>query len=423
MLENEKKKDVLGSNDGSELSVRTPMKKTTCTRETWYRSVLYRARKIKRVQSIGVFEDFRLDPESSLLWFHAKPRLKPHLKVTKIYSRTETWTWVWKVTDPSGTLPSVVVKLFLIKPSAAQEESEGKSKNYQAEVRFLRLFSYMARNLVSPHVVLPVGHTVFAAEEVRKSLVPTENVPDGDYAIIVSEMAEASFFDLIVQGKVSRYGLKALVFQVVFTLAAIQTVFPSFRHNDLHLSNVLVQTVKCPDKTSDLRFDRYQIRPTAKQAFINLNKCGYRALLWDMHFSSISEDDAARFDLQNDFTVPEKWVRSRHSKNQYVDVHKFFDSLEYALQQGQNKKHKYTEVLEIIDSVVPENLKCRARNRTQDEKRKMKLWKHHVVKPMELLQHKYFDELYRLPSTIATANQQWRCMQSYGANSETEITT
>ena len=36
------------------------------------------------------------------------------------------------------------------------------------------------------------------------------------------------------------YILTSLIFQVVYTLAGVHSKLPSFRHNDLHCSNVLI---------------------------------------------------------------------------------------------------------------------------------------------------------------------------------------
>ena len=170
----------------------------------------------------------------------------------------------------------------------------------------------------------------------------------------------------------------------------IQDVFSSFRHNDLHLSNVLTQEFSAPPEGVDL-YEWTDI----DRVYIDLKRAPRRALLWDMHFSSVSKEDAAIFNLQDDYIVPADWVHTRHCKNNYYDMHKFFDSLEYVL-SFKNKTEFITERA-LIDTIVPTHLKCLSTNRTKDEKKQMRLWEQCIIQPIEILRLPYFKELYQIP--------------------------
>lgn len=48
----------------------------------------------------------------------------------------------------------------------------------------------------------------------------------------------------LVKGKYDEVSLRAMVFQIVYTLAALQKLMPGFRHNDLSTNNVLVKRLR-----------------------------------------------------------------------------------------------------------------------------------------------------------------------------------
>ena len=353
-----------------------------------YKSVTSRILQMKAMQH-HIFENMKFEVDSSLLRFDCLPRLQPTITMKEIYYRDTTSTWVWILYDKKSK-QSCVLKIFKI-PDFSKDEKDKLGMHYQLEVRFLRLFSYMARNHVSPHVVLPIGHTIFHSKDVQDIVGQKYKVVDNNYMVLLSECATSSLYSDILNDTLSPYHLKVLIFQVVYTIMCIQDVFPSFRHNDLHLSNVLTQEFK---QLQHGATDLYEWTDTDR-AFIDLKRAPRRALLWDMHFSSVSKEDASKFNLQNDFIVPTEWVHTRHCNNNYYDMHKFFDSLDYVL--SLKKKEQFSEERTLIDTVVPTHLRCLSTNRTKDEKKQMRLWEQCIIRPIEILQLPYFKELYQTP--------------------------
>jgi hypothetical protein len=359
-----------------------------------YKSVSHRILAMRSLRE-AVFCNTVFDHASTLLRFECEPVLQDHVEITQMYHRETTHTWVWRLKDKTGHLPDCVLKVFLIKPpkpDPGSKDAEGNAESHELEVRFLRMFSYMARCGVSPHVVFPVGHTVFTAEHVRRFVQrhKKQTVPDGNYMVLLSECATSSVYADIVEDKLTAYNLKVVLFQVVYTLMVIQQAFPSFRHNDLHLSNVLTQEFDVHG------VDRYTL-VDSDCVHVDLARAPRRALLWDMYFSSISMQDAQKYNLQTDHVVPSAWVETRHCNNNYYDMHKFFDSLEYALNFRDKHKQKYRAERELINAIVPERLKCLTKNRTRVEKRQMKLWDQCVIRPLEVLQLPYFQDLRAQP--------------------------
>ena len=196
-----------------------------------YKSVTSRILQMKAMQH-HIFENMKFEVDSSLLRFDCLPRLQPTITMKEIYYRDTTSTWVWILYDKKSK-QSCVLKIFKI-PDFSKDEKDKLGMHYQLEVRFLRLFSYMARNHVSPHVVLPIGHTIFHSKDVQDIVGQKYKVVDNNYMVLLSECATSSLYSDILNDTLSPYHLKVLIFQVVYTIMCIQDVFPSFRHNDVH---------------------------------------------------------------------------------------------------------------------------------------------------------------------------------------------
>jgi len=65
-------------------------------------------------------------------------------------------------------------------------------------------------------------------------------LPGKDYDMAVLERAKESLWAKLVKGPIDLEYIKSVVFQVLHTLAVIHEEFPSFRHNDLKVDNVLL---------------------------------------------------------------------------------------------------------------------------------------------------------------------------------------
>jgi hypothetical protein len=156
--------------------------------------------------------------------------------------------------------------------------------HHDIEVLMLVLMSRLLKKKVSPHFVLPIGRQLVSGH--RANILTGRQLKDGKYHVILSEHADTSLSNLVQENKLTKFELKCLLFQVIYTLAAIQRRMPTFRHNDLHASNVLVQM-----------FDDKKILKAAADAcavydyegvnfYLPVRKCNMRALLWDFFYAS-----------------------------------------------------------------------------------------------------------------------------------------
>ena len=371
---------------------------------TAFKSENYRMQLLKDLRTglIPVFQSIDMVPGSLLLEFKITPRFHHAVKLEEVYRRDETNTIIYQLTLPSTKL---VMKVYKIQPNQLRMKND--ASNHQIEVRYLKLFTDMVQHLVCPHFTLPIGHVILNEQEMQQ-LFDT-NMEKGSYMVLLGEWADSTFNRVLREG-ISGEAIRGIIFQSVLTLHILHDIFPSFRHNDLHLSNILVQQIDVSQLSGVQLLNpkntlcvKYTVNN--KKYYINLENCPYRVLIWDMFYSSIDDADAMRLSLS--LVVPGKKklfatadkCDNRVSTNQYFDLHKFFDSLHYVI--GLDKKRAASREMKelgvLIDLVVPDHLKCMSRGLTHKDKTDMRIWEAQHITPWEVLQHSYFDSFTQAP--------------------------
>ena len=321
------------------------------------------------------------DPASAFLEFELGPGavLNPDVAVERLYERKETETHVYKLRHPKLT---IVLKAYRIRPA----KPAMRLASFDIEIRYLRLFAELVSRGISPHFTLPIGRVVLPAPRLQSLLPDLPPIDPGDYHVILSECADESLTQRLRDPRLTGAQLRVLLFQCLYTLAAVQHMFPSFLHNDLHCSNVLVQRAQAPGTTG--AYTRY--RDAERRSFYHdLRETPYRVLLWDMYFGSISAEDEQRAGL--------KRVSSERlsTHNQYLDVHKLCDSIYSVLCAVQGGRERLGEsgVFEFLEFTVPDRYQCYHKSLTAKEKAALNLSAVHHTTPATLLGHAYFEPL------------------------------
>ena len=331
-----------------------------------------------RQEWAAFFQDVTFDPNSPFLDFQfgSSTKISAGSTLTEIYHQPRTHTFVHCLTAASGR--NIILKTFQVPAPSA----DTKLREHDVEVRFLRLFTELVRTAVTPHISLPMGRTVVTETAVRALLGAT--VPAAAYQVLVAEAADTCLTELISRRKLTPYQLKCLLFQAIYTLHCLQVVFPSFRHNDFHTSNILVQQVG-----TGLDYScRYAVAD--KRYFVDMKRCPLRALLWDFYFSSILAADAKRAGLR--FVGRQKEHQTSQTvPNTYVDVHKLLDSLFFVLVSV--RLPISSKLVTLLNQFLPRQLRCLTRKLSVEAKRALKLHTVHLASPQDVLQHPYFAEL------------------------------
>lgn len=213
-------------------------------------------------------------------------------------------------------------------------------------------------------------------------------------SVLVSEWsAVGDLLDYAKQHDVSALEWKVLFFQIVHTLYSIHAVFPSFRHNDLKLNNVLLSTDN-PGPGDKATPRRYHVSPektagaagSGSSCTFDVPRVGFHAKIWDFDFSAI-------YPLVDNKKLGEAWARKiniRKRQNQYYDL--FFlccTSLRFKKKNG-DRIIRDRATLAFIDDVAPPEFRDNPNNSTKNGRVLTNV--EYTTPQRLLLTHPYFNE-------------------------------
>jgi hypothetical protein len=323
------------------------------------------------------------------------PHLHPKAKSVLIYSRMDTLCYILRISASTSSkkgvkaVPDMIVKIFSLRkrhtrpPQATRELLE----DHEVEVRYLKLLTTLLAARGCMDMVTMVLGMCEASREDIEAFFPPDTVlfeerkrSTGRYAIILAESCDMSATSLItrllreksLEPQEKAYQLASMSFQVLFLLTAVQKLFPSFRHNDLHSSNILIQTVPVEELRASMKLPaseplvvEYALGAGYRWQ-VNLDRAPFRVLMWDLSYASISAEDGERSGIGR--IVPR--VREcggvvsvcKTTRNQYVDMHQFFDSARYVATRSVSPKvygALSSEMRSLLEKdIVPPDLRC-----------------------------------------------------------------
>lgn len=235
-----------------------------------------------------------------------------------------------------------------------------------AEIKMIKLLSYFVINDLTPHIVLPIGtfntkidHFVNLLEEdyidknSKNYNTFIENYKKDKFhnivSILISEWAnKGDLLDFLKSfyKKLKLIHWKVLFFQIISTLAIIQTRFPAFRHNDFKANNILIHKISANKRTI------YRVDGTE----YSVPSIGRLIKIWDFDFSCIPN-------YVNNSKIGIYWTKEINvtaTKNRYYDIHYFFNTLirKGFLPEIMTCSEVPIEVKEFINRVVPAKFKA-----------------------------------------------------------------
>jgi len=272
-----------------------------------------------------------------------------------------------------------------------------------AELLMIKVLSYFVINKQTPHIILPIG-TFNTSIKPFLSLIEDEVVDNNNkkykqfiekykkkeyheqVSILMSEWAnKGDLLDFIRRHytKLTLIHWKVFLFQIISTLAVIQSKFPSFRHNDLKANNILVHK----DKNKHNIVFRYTVN-NRKYIIPNI---GYQIKLWDFDFACIPN-------IVDNKKVNAKWTTNINvipEKNRYYDIHYFFNTLikKGFFPQFNKSKAIPKEVRQFVYRIVP--LKYRKEKKGVIAERGRILIDLEYTTPNKILKHDVFFEEFR----------------------------
>lgn len=267
-----------------------------------------------------------------------------------------------------------------------------------SEICMLKLLSYFVIRSQTPHLILPIitfntsikPFLTLQDEEVvsKDNTKYTEfisNYNEGMYyetvSIVISEWANRGDLSMFLKKNYQKLKLihwQCIFFQIISTLAIIQTKYPTFRHNDFKANNILISKVDACNKLLIYKvLDKEYILPAI----------GYNIYLWDFDFACIPG-------IVDNSKVYKEWtnkINIKPIKNRYYDVHYFFCTLIYKgfLPELIEDPIVPIEVKEFIEWIIPidyrpghssNKVNKRCRLQVDDE----------LYKPIDILDNEFF---------------------------------
>jgi len=275
-----------------------------------------------------------------------------------------------------------------------------------AEVNMIRVLSQLIINRQTPHIVLPIctfdtnidnfvnlmdqGYVEKGNKKYGEFI---EKYKRGEYydnvSILISEWAnQGDFLDYVRKNYTTFSPLqwKVFFFQIISSLAVIQSKFPSFRHNDLKANNILVHKTNKKNSYSMYRV----VRKSYKVPNIN-----YQVKIWDFDFACIPG-------LVDNQKVNKSWTKAINvtpDSNRYYDLHYFFNTFikKGFFSQFMTENCIPKDAKDFVMRVVPKKYQS---GRFVHERGRI-LINYEVVTPDELLKNdEYFAE-FRVDDNVS----------------------
>ena len=229
---------------------------------------------------------------------------------------------------------AVKVVAYTIKDKYGDIHDTRRPEN--AELLMIKLLSYFIVKKRTPHIVLPIGtfdtdithftnliENKYVDSHNKKYKEFVERYNKGEYydevSILISEWANRGDFLDFIKKKYKNFTAlhwKVFFFQLISTLAVIQSKFPTFRHNDLKANNILITKIFKNVDTFKYKVMGHSYR---------IPNIGYQLKIWDFDFACIPGIvDNKKVMISN------KWSRSINvgpTQNRYYDIHYFFNTL------------------------------------------------------------------------------------------------
>jgi serine/threonine protein kinase len=304
------------------------------------------------------------------------------------------------VTDSNDNeIMSFALKMVAFPKKHGYGSIHNAARPENSEICMLKLLAYFVIRCQTPHIILPIAtfntsikeFLTLQDEEVvskdnQKYTEFIKNYNEGMYyetvSIVISEWANRGDMSMFLKKHYKKLKLihwQCLFFQIISTLAIIQTKYPTFRHNDLKANNILISKVEGCNK---LLIYKVEYKEYVLPAI------GYITYLWDFDFACIPG-------VVENSKVYQEWTQKINitsKKNRYYDIHYFFCTLIFKgfLPELMDEPSVPVEVKNFIEWIVPEEYRP-GHPSGKVNKRCRLLVDDELYKPIDILDHEFFS--------------------------------
>jgi serine/threonine protein kinase len=294
-----------------------------------------------------------------------------------LYMKSGTTGHTFKgISIPDPTRPDMVVN-FAIKVVAYPKHDKygcitDPARPENAELMMLKVLSYFVTKRHTPHIILPIATfntkiQTFVELE-KQGLVHSKRFSDfialyhedefhDDVSVILEEWADGGDLLQYLRANYTTLTIKewrVIFFQVISSIAVIQSRYPNFRHNDLKANNIILQILEETDE------DATFVNVIDNVSFYIPN-IGIRCKLCDFDFSCIPG-------IVENKKVDAPWASTKLNvkaeEHRYYDIHYFFNTMvceqflpNFFGHDGLGNPLIPDEVTEFITRVIPSQLR------------------------------------------------------------------
>ena len=271
----------------------------------------------------------------------------------------------------NNTEYNFAIKIVVYQKRNIYGDEYSNTRPENAEKFILKNLSYFVINNYTPHIILPIT-TFYTDFNYINKLFKSCKISNDKYnkfmndykksgyynsiSVLISEWADGGDLLDFFRKKYNSLKVKewrVLFFQILSVLAVIQSKYPNFKHNDLKANNILIYNLNNIDQN---KFFIYNIN---NQKYIVPN-IGFQIKIWDFDFACIGDF------IEND-KVNSSWANNINissEKNQYYDLHYFFNSLtrkDFISDLFENKNISPL-VKKFIKSIIPDKYHINSKN-------------------------------------------------------------
>lgn len=201
-----------------------------------------------------------------------------------------------------------------------------------SEIKMIYTLQELVLSKQTPHINLPIMFFQCNLKDLLKNpskkeqkiLKGEDHFSNTDLAnVLISEWCTGGALDSYIEDHLKLFSKSSIYFDVLFfqllsMLTTIHRTYPSFRHNDLHLGNLLVEKIPPTDK-----YYLYQVKNiTNPKKYTNyvIPNLNFQIRLWDYDLSTIDT-------VVNNKSMTAEWGDCPYlsqQKNQFFDLVKFF---------------------------------------------------------------------------------------------------
>lgn len=301
--------------------------------------------------------------------------------------------------DNDEEIMSFAVKVVAFPKKNGYGSIHNATRPENSEICMLKLLSYFVIKSQTPHLILPIAtfntsikpfltlqDDDIVSKDNKKYSEFISNYNDGQYyenvSVIISEWANRGDLSMFLKQHYRKLKLihwQCIFFQLISTLAIIQTKYPTFRHNDLKANNILISKVDACNKLL--------LYKVSNKEYV-LPAIGYGIYLWDFDFACIPG-------VVENSKVYQDWTQKINitsRKNRYYDIHYFFCTLIYKgfLPEIMEESNVPIEVKKFIEWIVPPEYRP-GHHLNKVNKRCRLLVDDELYKPIDILDNEFFS--------------------------------